>query len=565
MDYSYKKITLAELAVILDYSAPLGFDTETIGFYGKIRLASFYQKGWDVPVIVEWPNPFELAAMLTKAHCVMHNAAYDISTVQDQMGKVLWMPERFDDTFFAARLHFYRNDGFGLDKVVGYVLGYNPYTELGDHSESDWSVPVLSVEQERYSAMDARFLMDVYDAVQPAFEEYSYRLDILMARYCLDFQCNGMPIDRARLDQRYRENVAQIAKLDLRINCNSYIQVRAYIGSNMSDDLGLAKLIHQGNERAGVVREVRGLTKNNSFLNKFVETMVDGCIFGHFGVGARSGRTTCKDQNLQQHPRDLKCLVGLPEDGDEVIIFSDFAQIQLRGVCVVTGDVAMEKLFRAGADLHNYVAQMTHGDNFTKTHRQIAKTENFGLLFGAGIVVFGNILLADAGIWLSDEDLTKLRNKWINLWQQIKAWQSRGIKDWKNGKPWQTPLGRKYMAKMMTDQLAMQIQGFEAEVAKLALHYMWPRLIDLNARIPDDMPRIRLRNFMHDSYLFTGPKIEWVYKEASEIIATAMQEAWTEMCQAVLIKDLPMPVKVRTGFNWEDIDKNDVFIYEHKQ
>ena len=286
--------------------------------------------------------------------------------------------------------------------------------------------------------------------------------------------------------------------------------------------------------------------------------MSDGVIYGKFKVSARSGRTTSDDQNLQQLPRSLKSIFGVDPEGDEVMLFSDFVQIQLRGVCVVTGDTTMEQLFRNGADLHNYVAEMTFGSEFTKEHRQIAKTENFGLLFGAGIVVFGSILLKDAGIFLSELELGKLRKQWLNLWQQVSAWQTKGIKDWKHGIAWSTPLGRKYTAKMMTDQLAMQIQGFEAEVAKLALHYMWPKMKALH-------PQMRLRNFIHDCYIWTGPKDETIYKQACVIMADAMQEAWKEMCATVAITDLPMPVKVRVGYNWGDIDKKDIFIYEHKQ
>lgn len=564
MEVQYEMMSIADLTLRIDYSKPLMFDTETIGFYGKIRLAQFYQRGWNCSIMVEYPNAYELTAMLTKAIVVCHNAAYDISCIQEAMGKIAWMPEVFHDTFFLARLHFYLKDGFSLDKVVQYTIGMNPY-ELNDQQESDWSVPVLSEKQLAYAAMDAVYLHDVWDAVSVCLDEYSYKLDILMARYCLDFQNNGFPIEEDKIHARYKENMARLNEINLPINANSWKQVRPYINSSMSDDIGLARLSYQGNEKAKAVRETRKLIKNNSFLTKFLDEQADGCIFGKFKVGARSGRTTCDDQNLQQLPRSLKGVFGVDPEGDEVMIFSDFAQIQMRGVCVVTGDTAMETLFRAGKDVHNFVAEMTFGADFTPEHRQITKTENFGLLFGAGIVVFCNILIKDTGIWLSDLELTKLKKKWLSLWKEVAAWQTKGIKDWKKGIAWSTPLGRKYTAKMMTDQLAMQIQGFEAEVAKLALHYMWPRIAELNKEIPDNKPKIRLRNFIHDSYLFTSWNNKDIYERACVIVADCMQEAWKEMCQGVLITDLPMPVKVRVGFNWGDMDKKDIFLHEHKQ
>lgn len=558
LDSKYRQMELQDALKLIDYSMPCMFDTETCGFYGKIRLAQFYQRHFEFPVIVEWPNAFELAAALTKLHVVGHRISYDISTIQDNLGKQPWQPDKYDDTFLAGRIHWYMKDGFGLDNCVQYAKGFNPYAD-NDQQASDWSVPVLSENQKEYAAMDVVYLHDVYDQVQPVLDDLSYKLDILTTRYLMEMQCNGMPVDEGKLNERYAKNMKRIAEIGLKINCNSYQQVRAYIGSQLSDDHGLAVLSAQGNERAVAVRETRKLTKNNSFLTKFLNTMVDGVIYGKFTVGARSGRTTSDDQNLQQLPRSLKSIFGVDEDGEDVIVFSDFAQIQLRAVCVVTGDTALERLFRAGADLHDFVAEMIFGKDWKRDpHRQIAKTANFALLFGAGILVFIAVLLKDTGIWLKEMEAGNIKKKWLGLWLQVAAWQTKGIRDWKKGIAWQTPLGRKYTAKMMTDQLAMQIQGFEAEVAKLAMHYMMPKIKELDTRI-------KLRNFVHDCYLFTCPKEPELYEKLCVIIADSMQEAWRQMCTSVPITDLPMPVKVRVGYNWGDIDKNDIFIYEHKQ
>lgn len=567
MEVKWKFASIMELIEIVDKDQPLFFDSETVGFYGKIRLAQFYQKGWDQAIVVEWPNPYDLTRLLNMCIVVAHNIHYDITTIQIQMGRIVWMPERMHCTFMLGRLHFYKEDSFSLDNIISYVLGFNPYPNKKEMQGSEWNVPVLSDEQLTYASSDVIYLSQVWDVVEYMQADINYKLDMYTIRYCLDFQNNGMPVDQEKMNEKYVENMKRIEEIGLQINCNSPKQVRAYINSNMSDDKGLAVLISQGNKRAEEVRETRKLTKNNSFLNKFMATMVDMNIFGLFKLSPRSGRLSSSDQNLQQIPRSLKKIFGVPEDGDEVIMFSDFAQIQLRGVCVVTADRTMEALFRQGEDLHNYVARMIFGDNFTKEHRQICKTANFALLFGAGILVFISILLTTTGMFLSEAEAHKLKKNWLGLWKEIAAWQQKGIKDWKAGKAWETPLGRRYMAKMMTDQLAMQIQGFEAEVAKLALHYMWPKMIVLNSKIPPGMPPVRLRNFVHDCYFFTGPNIPEIYQEACTIIASCMQEAWKEMCQSVAITDLPMPTKVRVGWNWGEIEKDEKdggkWIYEH--
>lgn len=558
-DIEYKFVTIDELSKLIDNEQPLMFDTETKGFYGPIRLAQFYQRNFPCVLMVENPGVMELVSLLSPAYVVIHNAHYDISTIQDNlerltMSKFPWMPDKFEDTFLLSRLHYYTKEGFSLDKALTYCLGFDPYNG-NDQQQSDWGVPVLSKEQLIYAATDVYYLHDLYDAVKHMQDDINYQLDILTTRYCLDFQNNGMPFSAEILTEVYAKNMARIEEIALPINCNSYQQVRKYINSNMSDDHGLAVLSNQGNEKAIAVRETRKLTKQNSFLKKYANLSKDGAIYGKFKCSPRSGRTASEDENLQQIPRALKKIFGVKEGGDTVVIHSDFSQAQLRLVCAVTADRAMEALFRAGKDIHSYVAEMIFGPNFTKEHRQICKTANFGLLFGAGIVVFIAILIKEAGLLLSEDDATKIKKKWLSLWKQVSAWQKQGIRDWKAGRTWETPLGRRYKAKMMTDQLAMQIQGAEAEVAKLAIHYIVPKLRELH-------PDIKLRDFIHDGYIFTCPNVKETYEAAAKIIADGMLEAWQELSQNFTITDLPMPCTATVGWNWKDIE-DDKFIYQY--
>lgn len=551
----YVMTTLEAVQKAIDPELPVMFDTETIGFYGEIRLAQFYQDGWKHTLIVERPQPMMLVAVLSKVHLVMHNAHYDITCIQANLGGQTWMPEKFDCTFLMARLHFYKEESFSLDNVVSYVLGYNPYKNKKSMQDSDWGAPVLSQEQLDYAGSDGVYLQNVYDVVKERADDINYQLDYLALRYCLDFQNNGMPLDKERLKEKYRLNEEEIKEIALPINCNSYQQVRPYINSNKSDAYGLIWNMLNGNEKAEQVYRTRKLDKENSFIKKFLNTSSMGNIYGKFKLSPRSGRSASEDQNLQQIPRKLKDGFGVEENGDEVIIYSDFSQAQLRLVCAVTADTNMERIFRDAGDIHSYVAEMIFGPEFTKEHRQICKTANFGLLFGAGVSTFLAILVKEAELLLPEEDGKKIKRKWLGLWKQVSAWQKQGIKDWKKKVVWETPLGRRYTAKMMTDQLAMQIQGAEAEVAKLAMHYMLPKLKELS-------PDIKLRDFVHDSYIFTAPNDPKIYKPASEIVGQSMLEAWKELSQNFKIEDLPMPCNVKVGWNWGDIE-SDIFIYEY--
>jgi DNA polymerase I-like protein with 3'-5' exonuclease and polymerase domains len=524
---------------------PLMFDTETDGFYGRIELAQFYQKGWDQVILVRRPDPFELAILLLPIHHVMHNASYDVSTIQAQSG-VNFVPPKIEDTLYLSRLKYFNKHKFSLDNVMTYVLGYDPYEREGlDKTalqKSNWKAPALSEDQKLYAALDVYHLVDVWEACQEHTEDFIYKLDMLSLGYALDFQQNGFPVDDDAVSKLYTENLKRIEELAIPINVNSYQQVRPYIGSNESDALGLAKLTIQGNERAKNVNEARKLLKTNSFLTKFDSP--DSRIYGKFAPSARSGRFTCKDQNLQQLPRVTKGCFATATDSGRCLVYSDYPGLELRAACAVINEPAMEKLLREKADIHNYVASLIFGANFTPTQRQIAKTCNFNLLYGGGWKMLQAILIKDAGILIPDNEIQSVVRKWKNLWKAIKKWQERGASDWRHGKVWSTPLGRKYVGNLMTDQLNIQISGFGAEVAKLAIHYMAPKI----KKIEDAF----LVNFQHDSYI-----AECDIKDApavAKIIGEAMQEAWFEACKAVAIKDLPMPIEVTWGYNWKGIE-----------
>lgn len=565
----------------LDKSAPVFADTETCGFYQKVRLIQIYQAHLDNVILVEWPNELLLATLLNKFNTIWHNSHYDITTIQQQTD-TRWIPKRFNDTFLLSRLHFYAKEKFSLDETFQYVLGYCPYTKQNLDKKvlqkSNWEVMKLSQDQLLYAATDVYFMPALWEAVKGSVDDFSYKLDMLTLRYCLDFQWNGVPVSKDKLYTRYEKNQEELEELNMPINVNSWQQVRKYLNSTESDGLALAKMALAGDDKAANVRRARKLIKQNSFLDKF--DTIDGRIFGKFLPSARSGRLTSKDQNLQQIPRELK---GVFETIDgRAFWYADYAQVELRSICAITACKAMEQLFRDGTDLHTFTSDMLFGtfDEMMaqvtaeeiegmkhgvllqrKKNRQLTKTYNFSLLYGGGIGMLISILIMTANILIDERQASKDRRRWRNLWKEVYAWQERGIAMWKKGKPGSTALGRKYKAKMMTDQLNIENQGTCAEVFKLAMHYLIPKLKAYNEVAGTDF---MVDNVIHDSFIIEGPNELEHYEPVSVMIAESMQDAWFEMSNLLKIKDLPMPVNVKVGTNWGDIENDELpDLYEY--
>ena len=564
--------TLSEVIVDPDY--PLFCDTETAGLYQTITLVQFYQADWPVAILVQNPNPFELAAFLAKYHTVWHNAHYDFTTIQQQ-STTEYAPSTFDDTFLLSRLAQPEASEFSLDKVMTRVLGKNPYAEFNKSAmqKSDWSGN-LTAEQMSYAATDVYYMPQVWDAVKHKTDDINYKLDIYTLRYCMQFQWTGMPVDSGRLADVWRTTEKELANVEIETNpktgkpynVNSWKQVREWLQVTESDKMALSRLwLAKGDKRAKAILDKRSLLKRLNFLEKYDLDY----IVGKFKPSARSGRLTSDDHNMQQIPRALKEVFGYPDDTPRVLIYSDYAQLELRTICAILQVKIMEKLFREGEDLHGYVAAMLFGEDYTKADRQVTKTYNFNLLYGGSVGMVLSILIT-YGLLIPERQANRHKAKWLNLFPEINKWQQESISQWRKGRLASTPFGREYKGKLMTDQMNIKNQGAGAEVAKLALHYFQPWLTEYNDSHGHDVEvfthngqDMGLANFIHDSFIVDAPDIPEVYETIAKQLADCMQRAWFEASKMFAVKDLPMPVNVKVGKNWGDLEADKGVIYEY--
>jgi hypothetical protein len=111
-------------------------------------------------------------------------------------------------------------------------------------------------------------------------------------------------------------------------------------------------------------------------------------------------------------------------------------------------------------------------------------------------------------------------------------------------------MGRRYKGKIITDHANIENSGFGAEIAKLAMHYMYDDIKETGAV---------MANFVHDAYILTADYDPPANIKAAQIMKDAMQEAWYEGCKLVTVKDIPMPAQVFCGYNIKTIEKDYLF------
>lgn len=168
-------------------------------------------------------------------------------------------------------------------------------------------------------------------------------------------------------------------------------------GKAQSTDGEVLEQLAKQHPIAKALNDYRFVTKlrGTYALGMLPHVRADGRIHPNIKLdGARSGRTSCTDPNLQNIPRAQTvegkmardCFVAA--DGF-VLLEADYSQLELRIAAMLSGDEVMLEIFTSGVDYHlrtaQLVSQVAWGispEEVTDQHRSWAKTVNFGVLYG---------------------------------------------------------------------------------------------------------------------------------------------------------------------------------------
>ncbi|MBP5750252.1 MAG: hypothetical protein J6X24_05650 [Firmicutes bacterium] len=148
------------------------------------------------------------------------------------------------------------------------------------------------------------------------------------------------------------------------------------------------------------ILDYRGLRK---LLSTYIEPFAgyvspeDGRVHTTFNQALTStGRLSSSNPNLQNIPirteqgREIR-KAFVPEDPAKAVMMSaDYSQIELRVMAHLSGDEHLSAAFRDGVDVHAATASKIFGipvGEVTADQRRIAKTANFGIMYG--ISAFG--------------------------------------------------------------------------------------------------------------------------------------------------------------------------------
>ena len=260
-----------------------------------------------------------------------------------------------------------------------------------------------------------------------------------------------------------------------------------------------------------------------------------------------TGRLSSSNPNLQNIPirtemgREIR-KAFVPATPEGLILSADYSQIELRVMAHLSCDTHLIKAFRDGMDVHSATAAKIfkiESEDVTSEQRRIAKTANFGIMYG--ISPFG---LAQR-LKISQKEAKALIEDYFNAFPAVKTF----IEDTKTAAREnlyvQTILGRRrYLpdinarnatARQLAERNAVNapIQGTAADIIKLAM-------IKVSERLHKEGLRSRMVLQIHDELLFDA------LPEEIDVLKALVVEEMENVFQL----SVPLSVECNYGKNW---------------
>ena len=260
-----------------------------------------------------------------------------------------------------------------------------------------------------------------------------------------------------------------------------------------------------------------------------------------------TGRLSSSKPNLQNIPirtergKEIR-KAFIPSRPDGVIVSADYSQIELRIMAHLRCDSHLINAFRNGQDVHAITAAKIFGitpEEVTSDQRRIAKTANFGIMYG--ISSFG----LSQRLHISRAEAKKIIDDYFANFPAISSYIEDTLASAREFGYVETLFGRRrYLpeinarnatARALAERTAINapIQGTSADIIKLAM-------INVDKRITDAGLQSKMVLQIHDELVFDAVKEE----------VETLQQIVREEMENVIELSVPLTVECNYGNNW---------------
>ncbi len=323
--------------------------------------------------------------------------------------------------------------------------------------------------------------------------------------------------------------------------------------TGFSTDIKVLEILSREDIIPEMVLKHRSLSKLKSTYVDSLPLLVNpetGRIHTHFlQTGTATGRLSSKDPNLQNIPirssEGRRIREAFVAEKGLRLLSADYAQIELVVLAHLSGDSGLRKAFLTGTDVHRMTGSLIFGvkpEEVTKDQRRIAKTINFGVMYGMSAFRLSRELS------LSMKEASGFIEAYFDRYAGIRDFIKKTVEDAeKNGKV-KTILGRERIINGITsrnkteksgaERIAVNtvIQGSAADIVKTAM-------MKTVLRLEKEKVNAGMILQVHDELIFEVPESE--LKAVRIMVQEEMESA------AVL--SVPLKVSIETGKSWGEL------------
>ncbi|WP_353663017.1 DNA polymerase I [Hydrogenimonas sp. SS33] len=583
--------TLEKIIDAIPDGVPVAFDTETDDLdTKKAALVGFSfcweaEKAYYVPVghaylgVGNQVPPEAAKRVLEKLLAKPffgHNLKFDLGLLYRLFGFAEREP--FADTMLLAWL-VDPEGAVGLDRLALRYFGHEmiAFKSTVKKGENFSSVPIE--EAVKYAAEDAWMSWRLYHKLTRMLKlqgaehliEEAKRVEYPFVNLLICMERHGIAVDIDRFEALREELSGRLAALTRQIydlagrefNVNSPKQLGEILfgvlklpGGKKTKSGGYStneKVLETLEEAHPIVGKILQYRQLHKLMTTYVEPLLkrgreapNHRIHTSFvQTGTATGRLSSKNPNLQNIPvkteEGRRIREGFVAAEGCLLAGIDYSQIELRLLAHFSEDPVLTEAFREGKDIHMETAVKLFGPEEAPRKRHIAKTVNFGLLYGMG----SRKLAQTLGI--STKEAKAIIENYFASFPTVKAYlESIEAKAKEQGYV-QTLLGRRryfdfehanamQMAAYLREAGNTVFQGSAADLIKLAM-------LEIHRVIRRERLDAAIALQIHDELII----------EIAEGEAEALSRRFADIMEHVVTLKVPLETSLNLGRRWSEL------------
>jgi DNA polymerase-1 len=475
------------------------------------------------------------------------------------------------------------DDQHNLDALAKKWLNYTPISItslIGEKKSTQISMRNLLPEEiTNYACEDADIAYRLVrvlksELIKENLLELAEKIEFPLIEVLRDMEFNGVYVSREilsaisiTLNQQVNELKEKIFdEAGVRFNLDSpkqlgqvlfeklQLPVIAKTKTGYSTDVSVLSQLAESYPIAKDILEYRQMTK---LLSTYVDSLPELIhpktqrIHSTFNQTiASTGRLSSTDPNLQNIPirsefgKEIRKAFVAQNKG-WVILSADYSQIELRIIAYISGDANLIDAFKKGLDIHSATASLLFNkplDEIDADMRRVAKTVNFGILYGLGPYGLSQRL------GIGRNEAQAIIENYLSKYPGIKKYVEDTIASTQKKGYAETLCGRRrYFPNINSENrnlraaderaaINLPIQGTAADMMKIAM-------INIHRKLRQHSYKTMMILQIHDELLFEVPQEE--LEDVRHIVQNEMQNALS-------LGEVPVVVDISVGESWFD-------------